>query len=234
MRLIEKRTEPATVRDTRLARTTNLATTAAARAAFDQLDKQAVRDQLAAEQGQLCAFCMRTIAPAAREGRPVTMRIAHRTPIDVVPALALTWQNLLGSCDGGERSSGQLRTCDLSQGSAPLNVDPISPASMAKIRYELRAPKAGLFITSDDPDVRADVDQRPRPDGAMAHGVLALNTGDLPELRQQAWKAFVDQCPRPYQGMFGKPAWRAYFAKWRAQRGERLPPMLGVIEAKIG
>lgn len=233
MKHVIKRTEPATIRDTRLAATTNLTTTATARVAFDQINKQEVREQLAEEQRHLCAFCMRRIEPHAREGRAVTMKIAHRTPIDVDPSLALSWTNLLGSCDGGEGSSGRVRTCDAAQGNSPLTVDPTVGTSVARLFYESRSPKVGIFITSEDPALREDVDWQTRH-GKEVPGVLALNTGDLPELRWQAWNAFREKYRlRHPSGPYGKPAYRTYFPKWSAEAAPRHPEMVAVIEEKI-
>lgn len=223
MRRVEKGTEPDTVRDTRLSATTNLSTGPTARSAFDQVDKELVRERLAGEQGQLCVFCMRPIRRATK--------IAHRRPIAVAPELALTWTNLFAACSGGEL--GAHRTCDTAQGDTDLVVDPTSQSSMASIRYEARPPRSGLFITSTDPAVRAEVDEREGPGGSTRPGVLALNTGDLPELRQKAWEAFRDQQRRAHPGAYGKPAMRAFYEKWVARERPRLPAMVGVIEAKL-
>jgi uncharacterized protein (TIGR02646 family) len=228
VRHIVKGRPPVTVTETLAAPTTDLSTTARARAAFDQIDKARVRVDLADEQRWLCAFCMLRVDPEAvaapSDGaRPeATMKIAHRTPIDVDSQQALSWKNLLGSCDGGQRSGGRRKSCDFEQGPKALTVDPTETASCARLRYERRDRLQGLFITSDDAALKTDVEQ-----------TLALNSGDLPELREQKWKAF--QClqhknaPRQY----GKPAWAAYYDTWIRQYGDRLPEMVGVIEAKV-
>lgn len=234
MRLIVKQTEPATVRDTRLATTTNLSTPQTARAAFNQCEKQAVRDRLVAEQHHLCAFCMRSIEPKARLSRPISMKIAHRTPIEVQPSLALTWSNMLGACLGGEKTPGFARTCDTAQGNRPLSVDPTSPQSVSRISYESRPPRTGLFITSDDPALRAELGAEVDASGDPVPGVLNLNGGDLPELRALAWKAFCDQHHQDHpKGPWGKAARREFLPKYLAKRAPRLPEMFGVIEFKL-
>jgi len=213
------------VAETRCAATTDLSTPRAARNAFDQLDKHEVRERLAKEQGWLCAFCMRRVAPEATEsdGPEPTMKIAHRTPIDVDSSLALTWNNLLGSCDGGQRSGGRYWTCDAARGAAALTVDPTREESVARLHYERRHARQGLFISSDDELLRNDVEQ-----------TLALNSGDLPQLREAARKAFQKACRRAHpRGPYGKPAWRAYFPKWLKGRGRKLPEMLGAVEDLI-
>jgi uncharacterized protein (TIGR02646 family) len=223
VRHIAKTAEPATVTETRTAPTTDLSTTARARAAFDQIDKRRVRADLSREQGWLCAFCMRRIDPDAADARgEPTMKIAHRTPIDVDPAQALSWRNLLGSCDGGQRSGWRTKSCDAAQGSTALTVDPTVETSCARLRYERRGARQGLFITSKDPELRADVEQ-----------TLGLNSGDLPELREQVWKAFLVLQQKNAPNQYGRPAWGAFFETWMRQQPARLPEMLGVIEARL-
>lgn len=228
MRYIVKRREPTTVTATRAAPTTDLSTSERARAAFNQIDKAAVRRTLANEQGALCAFCMlridpEAVAPPSKGAHPEpTMKIAHRTPIDVDSMQALKWNNLLGSCDGGQRSGRYKWTCDAAQGPKALVVDPTQAGSCARLRYERRDARMGLFITSDDPALKADVEDK-----------LGLNTGDLPELRQKAWEAFRVQQQKSAPKRYGRPAWVAYYETWIKQFGAQLPEMLGVIEAKL-
>jgi len=223
VRHIVKQREPATVTETRNAVTTDLSALGPARTAFNQIDKARARDALAREQGWLCAFCMLRVDPEAvdERGEP-TMKIAHRTPIDKDATQALSWRNLLGSCDGGQRSGGRKWTCDAAQGSEKLTVDPTDGTSCARLRYERRGARQGLFITSDDPDLRKDVDE-----------TLCLNTGDLPELREQRWKAFCTLQQKHAPKQYGKPARAAYYETWIKQHGAQLPEMLGVIEAKL-
>lgn len=223
MRDIAKNTEPATLTETRTATTTDLSSTARARAAFDQIDKPSARRELAREQGWLCAFCMRRIdhEKVDARGEP-TMKIAHRTPIGVDPARALSWSNMLGSCDGGQRSGWRIRSCDAAQGSLALSIDPTINGACARLRYERRLPRRGLFLTSDDASLRQDVEQ-----------TLGLNTGDLPELREEAWRAFQRLQAQRLPNQYGRPARAAFFEIWKRQHPTRLPPMLGVIEAKL-
>ncbi len=228
MREIAKQAEPSTVSETRAAATTDLSTTARARAAFDQIDKARVRADLAREQGWLCAFCMlridpRAVAPPSDGARPEpTMKIAHRTPIDVDSAQALSWRNLFGSCDGGQRAGGVRWSCDAAQGARALRVDPAAAATPARLRYERRGHRQGLFITSDDPALKVDVET-----------TLGLNSGDLPALREQAWRAFCARQKRYAPDHYGRPARAAYLEVWLRQCGVRLPQMLGVIEARL-
>jgi len=165
----------------------------------------------------------KAVAPPSEGARPEpTMKIAHRTPIDVDPARALSWKNYLGSCDGGQRSGGLKKTCDYAQGSKALAVDPTEWGTVARLRYERRDGQEGLFITSDDEALRADVEQ-----------TLRLNAGDLPAQRQRAWDAFQKLQQKHAPKQYGKPARLAYFETYIKQFAAQLPPMLGVIEAKL-
>lgn len=223
MRHFAKAAAPPTVTETRAAATTDLSTTVRARAAFEQIDKARVRADLAHEQGWLCAFCMLRIDPEAKDARGErTMKIAHRTPIGVDSQQALSWRNLLGSCDGGQRSGGRRWSCDAAQGSTALTVDPTDATSCVRLRYDRSESRHGLFITSNDPALKVDVEQ-----------TLGLNSGDLPELREQAWKAFCALQKKYAPNEYGRPARAAYFETWIKRHAARLPEMLGVIEAQL-
>jgi uncharacterized protein (TIGR02646 family) len=224
VRFIGKSGEPLTVMETRLATTTNLGTAAGARVAFDQIDKSAVRERLDTEQAGLCAFCMRRIGHDRVDdsGEPL-MKIAHRTPIAVDPKQALAWMNLLGSCDGGQRSNGRHWTCDAAQESTALTVDPTTAGSVARLRLEYRVGRRGLFITSDDAPLRLDVED-----------TLNLNGGDLPELREQTWRAFQETHRRQHpRGPYGKPAWRKFLPTWLMSTGACAPEMAGAVEERL-
>lgn len=221
MRHIQKGSPPRDLVATAKATTTNLATSAGARTAYDQIDKSGARTVLAREQAGLCAFCNRRIDPEGKDehGQP-SLKIAHRTPIDVDPSMALTWTNLLGSCDGGQSSGTAVRTCDAAQGSTALTLDPTQSTSVARVRFERRDGRDGLFITSDDPAVRRDVEE-----------TLGLNRGDLPANRASAWRSFQTRARE--KGRYGHPAWRAQVARELAEAGSSLPEYFGVLESKV-
>ncbi len=217
MRSFAKGAEPQTVTDVRCAPTTNISTPAAARAAFDQIDKAAVRRQLEAEQGALCAFCMRRIDKDSRDDAGFIMKIAHRIPVAADPSLALAWNNLLGSCDGGQRSPGRGRTCDLAQEDRPIAVDPTDQNSVARLAFERRDLAEGYFLTSMDPTLRGDIVE-----------TLNLNGTDLPALRESRLRAFQtllrDAHPRSHWEVSTR---RAFFEKWRASFGANSPSCSG-------
>jgi uncharacterized protein (TIGR02646 family) len=221
VRYIVKGSPPADLVATAKATTTNLTTAAGARTAFNQIDKSAARVGLAREQARLCAFCNRRIDPEATDGiGQFTMKIAHRVPIDADPSIALTWSNLLGSCDGGQRSGTTLRTCDAAQGQTCLKLDPTRTEHVVQVRFERRGSAEGLFITSADGALRTDVEK-----------TLGLNRGDLPANRESAWRAF--QRRAKLAEAYDKDAKRALVEKERAQAGSHLPEYFGVLEAKL-
>lgn len=220
MRHIEKGLPPSGVPETAKASTTDLETATGARTAFDQLDKAAVRAALAEEQRYLCAFCMRRIDPEGKDAHgQAAMKIAHRTPVSVDPRLALQWRNLLGSCDGGQRLEKPYRTCDTAQGDSALTIDPTRVESVARLRYERRDSREGLFITGDDAALRADVVD-----------TLRLNAPYLPAARASAWKAVQKKALDRF-GQYGKPGWRKYVEELRNASGAKLPEYFGVFEA---
>ena len=235
MRSITKSTQPQTVTSVQCATTTNLATVASARAAFNQLDKTVVRKALADEQGHLCAFCMRAINHTAKDARGQdTTVIAHRTPIKVNHGTALTWSNLLASCDGGRRSGTGVETCDFAQGHAALTLDPAYAPSVRQLRYGRGDPAAvppsgepkessdGLHLRTDNPHLRGDIK------------TLGLNRGDLPQLRATALKAFQFLLRRAHKPSTWTPATKpTYLTTWKAQHAPKLPEYVGVIEAWV-
>jgi hypothetical protein len=66
---------------------------------------------------------------------------------------------------------------------------------------------------------------------AVAEQTLALNDGDLPELRHQTWKAFQEVHRRRHPNDYGRSARRAFLPTWI--RGRRAPEMAGVVEERL-
>lgn len=83
--------------------------------------KENLRRALLHEQGYLCCYCNRPL------NNDHTTKIEHFRPKDRdrYPALVFTYENLLASCDGGERDKDKPREtyCDTKKG----NSDPTSP-----------------------------------------------------------------------------------------------------------
>ena len=214
MRLVTKGERPKCIVDAVRAHP-DLTTRDSAKSAYDTLDKDEVRAALVSEQRHLCAFCERRLQ-TGKAGRTFTegetgpnhnVRIAHRTPVAVDSRLALTWENLIGSCDDE-------RTCDVAQGSRALTVDPTKKVTVAQIRYERRDGTRGLFASSDEPAIRRDLQE-----------TLRLNDADLPVIREAAHKALRVRLAKKEK--YGKPALREYLGTCI---GPRLPEHFGFLE----
>jgi uncharacterized protein (TIGR02646 family) len=106
--------------------------------------KDIVKDSLSAEQGGLCAYCMRRLRP--------DMQIEHYTPRSISDdATTIDYRNLLGVCPGNKGAAEKFLTCDAHRGNTPLTVDPLKLASVALVRY---LPNGTIY--SDDEDVNHD------------------------------------------------------------------------------
>lgn len=108
--------------------------------------KDAVKTQLAQEQGWLCAYCMRRL-------RMETMQIEHYKPRSTSDdAATIDYANLLGVCPGNKGAAEKFQTCDAHRRNVPLTVDPLKTTSVALVRY-----KPDGTIYSEDPDVNRDL-----------------------------------------------------------------------------
>ena len=107
--------------------------------------KDIVKDSLSAEQGGLCAYCMRRLRP--------DMQIEHYTPRSISDdATTIDYRNLLGVCPGNKGAAEKFQTCDAHRGNTPLTVDPLKLASVSLVRY---LPNGTIY--SDDEDVNHDL-----------------------------------------------------------------------------
>lgn len=102
------------------------------RAAFNQLDKHAIRVQLLKEQKGLCAYCMRRI----RNDEHTV--IEHLRPVDSFPEGALSYENMMACCDGGRSLDVKphILCCDAAKGNALLTISPYNQEQIRKIRYD--------------------------------------------------------------------------------------------------
>ncbi len=86
------------------------------------LEKQDLRDYIAAEQGYICAYCMQRIR-ADEKG----MKIEHWHCQNRYPTEDLDYGNLLGVCFGGEGQQRPNQHCDTRKGNADLCKNPAFP-----------------------------------------------------------------------------------------------------------
>ena len=89
--------------------------------------KDAVRRDLLRDQGHLCAYCMRRI-------KAETMKVEHWQSQSDFPDKQLSWDNLLGVCDGNAGQPWNQQTCDTRRGNTPLTCNPSNPAHVTESR----------------------------------------------------------------------------------------------------
>ena len=125
-------------------------------------DKAPVVDALREAQRGLCAYCCDRLVP----GR---IRVEHFVPRSKAPEMALTWDNLLAVCDGGDVPGGRARgefTCDrhrtpYSPGPPERGLLHVSPARPPPdpgevFHVELSSRRLGE-MTASTPDAAADL-----------------------------------------------------------------------------
>lgn len=102
-----------------------------ARNSFDLLNKSIIREQLLKEQKGLCAYCMKKI----RNNEKTV--IEHWCPIDADPSQALSYQNMLACCKGGQDkyNNPHILCCDASKGEQIITISPLDEAHMNRVRY---------------------------------------------------------------------------------------------------
>jgi uncharacterized protein (TIGR02646 family) len=172
--------------------------------------RQEIREHLAVDQGELCAYCQRRARPSEAE-----MRIDHYAP-RALGGDQFTWANLIGACAGlGSDGDRTHETCDRHKKDQPLALlDP-------------REPRVG------DPSIllRYHADGRVHSDDARAvrdvEAVLNLNAPHLTRARRavldglRAWMS----ARRP-----DKAAVRARVAALQQLRGCAAPEFAAVHE----
>ena len=178
---------------------------------MDTATKDAIKLSLFQEQYHLCAYCMRRL-------NPETMQIEHylaQHPEDGAddPALTIDYQNMLGGCPGGkgEVQHGEQLTCDQHRGNTPLTVNPLRPATLAKITYS-----SSGEIRSDDPDIMKDLDK-----------TLNLNcsASRLVKNRKAALDALKRKIQQTYRGRtVPKEKWMEMLSHYEAgnEKGEKV------------
>lgn len=158
--------------------------------------KDAVRKQLAEEQGYLCAYCMRRI-------KLDTMQIEHylaqhSSDGGYEPALTIDYSNMLGVCPGNkcEGLPEKYLTCDQHRKNKPLTVDPRNADSVALVLY-----MANGEIYSKHPAVNEDL-----------QNTLNLNCRAvyLPQNRKAALDTLKGKI---YMDCKDKPGTKAYFQR---------------------
>ncbi len=138
----------------------------------DYPEKDALRQQLAVEQGYLCAYCMRRISLDFQ-----ATVIEHVRPQATYPKEQLEYGNLVLCCDGKENDIDKQNHCDGSKKNSEIKY---SPATVPYIETTIRYERNGR-IFSNDSQWNSDLDT-----------VLNLNVKRICNNRKAAWAAVQD------------------------------------------
>ena len=147
--------------------------------------KNDIRDALKAEQGHLCAYCMRRIQG---DGGFQNMKIEHwkpRSKFDEAgdEAGKLDYQNMLGVCEGLiDGKNGKEIICDTKKGGEEITADPRRRDRIETIDYQIQNGEGRVKIRSADNAVNEDLEER-----------LNLNAVRLQENRYKALSALIQK-----------------------------------------
>lgn len=116
---------------------------------FDNLPlavKERLRQNLLAEQGYICCYCMKRIP----EHTTPFMKVEHYRCQDNHDELQLTYSNLLGSCTGNEGQPKIKQTCDTKKGNQELSINPISNAPICETLFKYNSEGEISSINDND------------------------------------------------------------------------------------
>lgn len=126
--------------------------TVAVRHVFDnEFPKDEIKQILVHEQHGLCAYCMRRIKNDNHS------RVEHLVPLSKDKENAINYQNLLGVCDGGEKTSGQqgrILCCDAHKKETEIFLSPLNKVQMDKIAYK---PDGTIYTEPVDEAMEKDI-----------------------------------------------------------------------------
>lgn len=118
-------------------------------ATYEGCRKEDIRKNLLAEQGYLCAYCMRRI-------NENNTRIEHWYPESSLDEVEkLNYNNMLGVCMRSEGMEERFATCDAKKGDKLMALDPRRADHIQTIAYSSTTGK----ISSTDPDLNHDLNE---------------------------------------------------------------------------
>lgn len=131
--------------------------------------KKELRRSLLAEQGYLCAYCMKRIDEEH-------VKIEHYEPRS--PENELEYGNLFAVCSGGEGTEWKYQTCDSHKGNHVIHINPQRQSDIDTLSYDSNG-----YIYSKSPVFQDDINK-----------ILNLNSDDayglLPNNRRQTLQSF--------------------------------------------
>src|SRR5690606_16736558 len=167
--------------------------------------KQDLKRALLREQGALCCYCMGRIDLDAMKVEHWRAQHGHRDS-------QLKYRNLLGACSGSQQNptheGHDIRHCDTSKGSRPLQLDPV-----AGVEHKIRYGFAEGRIFSDDPAADHDLDK-----------ILNLNAQNLRRSRQAVIQALCEGFAKKYPKAWSAEVIEREIQRWSSRDGEWFRP----------
>lgn len=140
--------------------------------------KNDARDLVTREQRELCAFCQ-----GRMDRRKTCIKLAHIVPQKILVdgmRLDLVWTNIVGACNGGERTPGDLQHCDTRQANRPL-LPELNPVQFANGSLDYDE-YGGVYRADGNLDIQDQLDE-----------VLGLNLPHIKEKRVAALRVFQSE-----------------------------------------
>jgi uncharacterized protein (TIGR02646 family) len=174
---------------------------------YENFHKDELRASLINEQGHICCYCMcripHTLKPDEREKNYPDSKIEHVKCRSKNSALALSYQNLLLSCNGKHGFPRQMQTCDSYKGENDLSFNPADTERNIEdyIKYS-----ANGEIFSDDKMISQELNE-----------VLNLNTKDLTDIREVFYKDIQTRIINEGKRRQGKEIQRKFYEAKKQQ-----------------
>lgn len=166
---------------------------------FDGCNKEDIRKNLLAEQGRLCAYCMRRIDEDSMkiEHWYLEDRLSEREKLD--------YRNMLGVCEGHiDGQSGKWDTCDAHKKNQLLTIDPQNAQQISEIKYRTKSGE----IYSDNPDIDKDLND-------------TLNLNSEKHFLKQNRKAILDEVIKNLVSEKRKGNWNSKMLQSMKQKYEQ-------------
>ena len=167
---------------------------------FDGLPKDELREQLLAEQGCICCYCMKripqTLPQEQTDKNYPRSKVEHVLSQENNPDQQLNYQNLLAACNGNHGQPKNVQTCDSYKGKQDFHFNPSDRRNIEElIKYN------GLGqIYSDEPLLNKELEE-----------VLNLNTYDLKRIRAERYKFFSEMIALEGKRRNGKEIQRRFY-----------------------
>lgn len=160
--------------------------------------KAEMRDALLAEQGHLCAYCMRRV-----DATEHVCTVEHWRPRSAADTDPFAWPDLLAVCDGGGGGRHPRETyCDRHRGNKPLTQHPAHPTR--NIEKSVAYDADGEIRAADAEALNLNHATLKRNRSQVIDVVLKLaGDADATELRRllKTWRSTVDHRRKAYAGV---------------------------------